>query len=66
MAAALSIPAAVYCFLRPKLRKEQDWAEAGDIAKMAPNSPVEMVFPAQSRDGGASSAREHRLGGEAR
>ena len=51
MAAALSIPAAVYLLLPPKLRKEQDWAEAGDIAKMAPNSPVEMVFRRNRVDG---------------
>jgi len=51
MAAALSIPAAVYLLLPPKLRREQDWAEAGDIAKMAPNSPVEMVFRRNRVDG---------------
>ena len=51
IAAALSIPAAIYLLLPPRLRKEQDWAEAGDTAKMAPNSPVEMVFRRNRIDG---------------
>ena len=49
--AALSIPAAIYLFFPPKLRREQDWAEAGDITKMTPNSPVEMVFRRNRVDG---------------
>ncbi len=51
MGAALSIPAAVYLLLPPKLHKEQEWAEAGDVAKMTPNSPVEMVFRRNRIDG---------------
>jgi len=51
MGAALSIPAAVYLLLPPKLRKEQEWAEAGDVAKMTPNAPVEMVFRRNRVDG---------------
>src|SRR5258707_9154508 len=51
MCAALSIPAAVYLFFPPKLRKEQNWAEAGDVTKMTPNSPVEMVFRRNRVDG---------------
>ncbi len=49
--AALSIPAAFYLFFPPRLRQEQDWAEAGDITKMVPNSPVEMVFRRNRIDG---------------
>ena len=49
--AALSIPAAIYLFFPPKLRQEQDWAEAGDVTKMVPNSPVEMVFRRNRIDG---------------
>lgn len=49
--AALSIPAAVYLLLPPKLRHQNEWAEAGDITKMAPNSPVEMVFRRNRVDG---------------
>jgi len=49
--AALSLPAAIYLFLPPKLRKEKEWVEAGDVAKMTPNSPVEMVFRRNRVDG---------------
>jgi menaquinol-cytochrome c reductase iron-sulfur subunit len=49
--AALSIPAAIYLFLPPKLRKEKEWTEAGDIGKIKPNSPVEMVFRRNRIDG---------------
>lgn len=48
---ALSIPAAIYLLLPPKLRKEAEWTEAGDVAKMVPNSPVEMVFRRNRTDG---------------
>ena len=44
IAAALAIPAAIYLLFPPRLRKDNEWAEAGDVAKMVPNSPVEMVF----------------------
>jgi len=49
--AAVSIPAAIYLFFPPKLRQKNDWAEAGDITKMVPNSPVEMVFRRNRIDG---------------
>jgi menaquinol-cytochrome c reductase iron-sulfur subunit len=48
---ALSIPAAIYLLLPPKLRKETEWTEAGDVAKMVPESPVEMVFRRNRTDG---------------
>jgi menaquinol-cytochrome c reductase iron-sulfur subunit len=48
---ALSLPAAIYLLFPPKLRKETEWTEAGDVAKMAPNSPVEMVFRRNRTDG---------------
>jgi menaquinol-cytochrome c reductase iron-sulfur subunit len=51
IAAALSIPAAAYLFFPPNLRKENEWAEAGDVAKMVPNSPVEMVYRRNRVDG---------------
>ena len=51
IAATLSIPAAAYLFFPPNLRKENDWAEAGDITKMVPNSPVEMVYRRNRVDG---------------
>lgn len=51
MTAALAIPAAVYLLLPPRLRKEADWSEAGDVTKMTPNAPVEMVFRRNRVDG---------------
>jgi menaquinol-cytochrome c reductase iron-sulfur subunit len=49
--AALSIPAAVYLLFPPKLRRENEWTDAGDVTKMTPNSPVEMVFRRNRVDG---------------
>lgn len=51
IAAALSAPAAVYLFFPPNPRSENEWAEAGDVAKMVPNSPVEMVYRHNRIDG---------------
>jgi menaquinol-cytochrome c reductase iron-sulfur subunit len=48
---ALSIPAAIYLLFPPRLRRENEWTEAGDVAKMVPNSPVEMVFRRNRIDG---------------
>ncbi len=49
--AALGIPSLVYLFLPPKVRKEGEWVEAGDISKLTPNSPVEMTFRRNRVDG---------------
>jgi menaquinol-cytochrome c reductase iron-sulfur subunit len=51
IAAALAIPASVYLLLPPKARKEDEWVEVGDITKLAPDSPVEMVFRRNRVDG---------------
>lgn len=51
MAAALSLPALAYLFLPPKARKEDEWIEIGDVSKLAPNTPVEMVFRRNRVDG---------------
>jgi menaquinol-cytochrome c reductase iron-sulfur subunit len=51
IAAALSIPAAIYLLLPPRLRKQSEWAEAGDISKLEPRTPVEMVFRQNRVDG---------------
>ena len=51
IAAALSIPAFVYLFFPPKLRKQQEWIEVGDVSKLAPNAPVEMAFRRNFVDG---------------
>ncbi len=51
MAAALSLPAAIYLLLPPKLRRDTEWTDAGDVTKMVSDSPVEMVFRRNRTDG---------------
>ena len=51
IATALGLPALVYLFLPPRVRKAEEWVEIGDIGKLAPNSPVEMVFRRNRVDG---------------
>jgi len=51
IAAALSVPAFVYLFFPPKVRRESEWVEAGDTASLAANQPVEMVFRRNRVDG---------------
>jgi menaquinol-cytochrome c reductase iron-sulfur subunit len=49
--AALAAPALLYLLLPPKLRRESEWTEAGDVTKLQPNTPVEMVFRKNRVDG---------------
>ena len=49
--AILGVPALAYLFFPPKLHKEQEWVEIGDVTRLAPNSPVEMVFRRNRVDG---------------
>jgi quinol---cytochrome c reductase iron-sulfur subunit, bacillus type len=49
--AALSIPALVYLFLPPKVRRESEWIDAGDVSKLQIKTPVEMVFRENRIDG---------------
>ncbi len=51
IAAALGIPAAVYLLLPPKLRRTPEWVDAGDISRLDPGVPVEMVFRKNRVDG---------------
>ncbi|SPF49431.1 quinol--cytochrome-c reductase, Rieske (2Fe-2S) iron-sulfur subunit [Candidatus Sulfopaludibacter sp. SbA4] len=51
IAAALGLPAAAYLLLPPKVRKENEWFEIGDVSKLAPESPVEMTFRRNRVDG---------------
>ena len=34
----------LYLLAPPKLARREDWVNAGDIAKLAPNTPVELFF----------------------
>ena len=49
--AALGLPAVVYLLVPPKVRKQSDWVEAGDLRQLTPNAPVEMTFRRNRVDG---------------
>jgi len=49
--AALGLPALGYLFLPPKARKDESWIDVGDITRLTPNQPVEMVFRRNRVDG---------------
>ena len=49
--AALAAPALVYLFLPPKVRRESEWVDAGDITKLQLKTPVELVFRKNLVDG---------------
>ena len=51
IAAALGVPALIYLLFPPKARREDEWVEAGDISRLDPQSPVEMVFRRNRVDG---------------
>lgn len=51
IAGALSVPALAYLFFPPKARKEDEWVEVGDVSRLAPATPVEMVFRRNRVDG---------------
>lgn len=51
IAAALGIPALAYLLLPPKVRKEEEWVEVGDVGKLSINSPVELAFHRNRVDG---------------
>jgi menaquinol-cytochrome c reductase iron-sulfur subunit len=48
---ALAAPALLYLLLPSRLRLASEWVEAGDVTKLAPNVPVEMVFRTNRTDG---------------
>ncbi len=47
----LAVPAALYLLLPPRLRKTDDWIDAGDLSKMDFKVPVEVVFRKNRLDG---------------
>jgi menaquinol-cytochrome c reductase iron-sulfur subunit len=51
ISSALAAPALVYLLLPPKTSRESEWVEAGDIAKLQPQIPVEVVFRKNRVDG---------------
>ena len=51
IAAAFTIPAAAYLLLPPRARREDEWTDAGDVSKLAIDSPVQVVFRRNRKDG---------------
>jgi menaquinol-cytochrome c reductase iron-sulfur subunit len=51
MGIAVAIPAIAYLLVPGRKRQRDQWVEAGDIATLAPNSPVEMSFRKSRVDG---------------
>jgi len=51
ISAALSLPAVMYLFFPPKARQEDDWVDAGDIARLDQKTPMEVVFRRNRLDG---------------
>ena len=51
MGLALGLPAAVYLLMPPKLRKETEWVEAGNVLQLDPGVPAELVFRHNRVDG---------------
>lgn len=51
IAAALGIPALLYLLVPPKLRRQSEWVEAGDIAQLTSDMPIEMSFRRNRVDG---------------
>jgi menaquinol-cytochrome c reductase iron-sulfur subunit len=49
--AALGIPALAYLSLPPRAQKESEWTEAGDLSRLDPNVPEEVVFRRNRVDG---------------
>lgn len=48
---AMAIPAVIYLFVPPKLRRHNGWVDAGDVSKLDPNEPVELAFQQITTDG---------------
>ena len=49
--AALGLPALMYLLVPPRLRRQNDWVDAGDISQLEPGNPVEMTFRRNRVDG---------------
>ena len=49
--AALAAPALLYLLLPPKLQRESEWIDAGDVTGLKPMVPVEIVFRKNRVDG---------------
>lgn len=44
MTAALGLPALIYLLVPPKIRRQDQWVEAGKLAQIPTGMPVELAF----------------------
>jgi len=51
MTAALALPAAVYLLLPPRVRRESEWVEIGELAQFSEGVPEEVAFRRNRLDG---------------
>ncbi len=51
IAACLAVPGFIYLWFPPKPRNHDEWVDAGSVASLAPNEPVQMVFRRNRVDG---------------
>jgi len=49
--AALGVPALVYLLVPPRMRRQGEWVEAGDIGQLTAGAPVEMAYRRMRVDG---------------
>ncbi len=49
--ATLGVSALTYLFVPPKMRRNEEWVDAGDVTKLAPDMPVELFFRRTRVDG---------------
>src|SRR5260370_33237072 len=48
---ALGIPALIYLLFPPSVKKGEEWTEATDLSKLPLNTPEEVVFPRNRKNG---------------
>ena len=48
---ALAVPAAIYLFFPPKLRKEAEWVDTADLSTIPTGAPTEIAFTRKRVDG---------------
>ncbi|HME05843.1 MAG TPA: ubiquinol-cytochrome c reductase iron-sulfur subunit [Bryobacteraceae bacterium] len=51
MVASLGIPALAYLLMPAKIRRKNDWVEAGDVTRLIPQVPLEVAFRRNRVDG---------------
>jgi len=51
ISAAVGLPTLGYLLLPPKLKPQQGWTEIGDVTRLSPGVPVEMMFRRNRTDG---------------